>query len=228
MSEDKIKVPFQKASADKKAWAARLEKGNIAAPVHELIIPAREVARIDEMELHEEQSMWQLAMDRARDILQENAITAVAFLLNDGDPAGQTVGHVHIHVLGLSDDNVIENLPEEFERLMTEHIQGDVPVPIAEHGTRSTIETLAVVSRAARKEGCQGQTDCGFSVFTNPQITKDNIDEGVQLTVQTWSPDEPRKYGLTNLMRVLNGYTDRPYEWHERHKHRQFEPQHEG
>ena len=228
MTEDKIKVPFQEASADKKAWAARLDEDYVAAPVHELIIPAREVTRINELELHEEQSMWQLAMDRARNILQEDGIKAVTFLLNDGDSAGQTVGHVHIHVLGLSDDNVIESLPEEFERLMAEHTQGDVPVPIAESAVHSTVDNIAGVTRAARKEGCQGETDCGFSVFTHPQLTKDNIDDGVQLTVQTWSPDEPRQYGLTNLIRVLNGYTDRPYEWHERHKHRQFEPQYEG
>lgn len=63
---------------------------------HALVIPKRHVARLDELERDEYLELWSL-VDRVRRSLAHADGFNVG--VNDGESAGQTVSHVHVHVI---------------------------------------------------------------------------------------------------------------------------------
>src|SRR5579883_2410634 len=71
---------------------------NAQAPTHALIIPKDHIASIaeadDALELGK---LFQKACDIAR---QERLVDGYRIVINTGDDGGQTVHHLHIHVLG--------------------------------------------------------------------------------------------------------------------------------
>ena len=71
------------------------------APTHVLVIPKKHIAAIHDLQAEHVETMGQL-MVAARAIADQLGLTDDGFrlVINDGDAAGQTVHHVHLHVLG--------------------------------------------------------------------------------------------------------------------------------
>jgi len=66
-----------------------------SAPGHTLIIPRRHVGRVVDLTVPEALQLWTVALR------QINRLGPRAFTIgiNDGEAAGQTVEHVHLHVI---------------------------------------------------------------------------------------------------------------------------------
>lgn len=71
------------------------------APVHVLIIPKRHIASVTEIEEGDAGVMGALLV-AARAVAEKEGIAESGFrmVLNAGGDAGQSVAHVHLHVLG--------------------------------------------------------------------------------------------------------------------------------
>jgi bis(5'-adenosyl)-triphosphatase len=68
-------------------------------PGHALIMPRRPVARVRDLTSHELTEMWQCAQRVAVMLEQKHQASSSTFTIQDGPDAGQSVAHVHIHVL---------------------------------------------------------------------------------------------------------------------------------
>jgi bis(5'-adenosyl)-triphosphatase len=66
---------------------------------HCLIIPQRHVERLEEMTLEEVQDLFELARQVSLKFMEELSATGVNWALQDGYSAGQTVSHLHLHVI---------------------------------------------------------------------------------------------------------------------------------
>lgn len=73
---------------------------NPEAPAHILIIPKKHVASLKEAEAEDESLIGHLLIV-ARDIAKDKGIeSGYRLILNSGRGAGQTVDHLHFHLLG--------------------------------------------------------------------------------------------------------------------------------
>jgi histidine triad (HIT) family protein len=73
---------------------------NPCAPVHVLIIPNRHVAGVSEVAPEDEPMLGKL-FTVARQVAEELGIgDGYRLVVNDGAPAGQSVFHLHVHLLG--------------------------------------------------------------------------------------------------------------------------------
>ncbi len=68
-------------------------------PGHALVIPRRVVARVSQLTAAELADMWIAAQRVAVMLEAKHATSASTFTIQDGPDAGQSVPHVHIHVL---------------------------------------------------------------------------------------------------------------------------------
>ncbi|MBX3188444.1 MAG: histidine triad nucleotide-binding protein [Labilithrix sp.] len=71
------------------------------APTHVLVIPKKHIAAIHDLTDADATTIGQV-MIAAKKVAEQLGIHANGFRLvvNDGDEAGQTVHHIHVHVLG--------------------------------------------------------------------------------------------------------------------------------
>jgi histidine triad (HIT) family protein len=74
---------------------------NPQAPVHILVIPQRAIPRIGEARDHHAALLGQLLL-AARDIAKQEGLdkTGYRLVINHGPHAGESVPHLHIHLLG--------------------------------------------------------------------------------------------------------------------------------
>jgi histidine triad (HIT) family protein len=74
---------------------------NPQAPTHVLIIPKRHIASLNELEPGDDQVVGELAR-RAAALAAEKGIAAGGYrtVFNTNRDAGQTVFHIHLHLLG--------------------------------------------------------------------------------------------------------------------------------
>jgi histidine triad (HIT) family protein len=81
------------------AWAVAFRDIAPKAPVHVLVIPRRHVASLsEETDVAEVGELLMLAVDVARqEGIEESGYRVVT---NVGEDGGQSVGHLHFHVLG--------------------------------------------------------------------------------------------------------------------------------
>ena len=72
------------------------------APTHVLVIPKRHIAAIHDVSTEEDALAIGRCFLAARAVADKLGLTAAGYRLvvNDGDAAGQTVHHVHVHVRG--------------------------------------------------------------------------------------------------------------------------------
>ncbi|HSW29088.1 MAG TPA: HIT family protein [Longimicrobiales bacterium] len=76
-----------------------LRDGYPVAPGHTLVVPKRHVARTFDLTDEEWADLWALAR-RVREMVPELlAADALNIGVNDGAAAGQTVPHVHVHLI---------------------------------------------------------------------------------------------------------------------------------
>jgi bis(5'-adenosyl)-triphosphatase len=68
-------------------------------PGHVLVIPRRVVPRFQEMQPDEIADLWLAAQKIGSVVEKEYGATSITFAIQDGPQAGQTIPHVHIHVL---------------------------------------------------------------------------------------------------------------------------------
>jgi histidine triad (HIT) family protein len=69
------------------------------APVHVLIIPKKEIAKIGEAEVEDESLLGHLFL-KAGDVAKQLGLADFRLVVNNGAGAGQSVFHLHIHILG--------------------------------------------------------------------------------------------------------------------------------
>ena len=71
------------------------------APTHVLVIPKKHISAIHDLESEHAVTMGNV-MIAARRVADQEGLTKAGYRLvvNDGDAAGQTVHHIHVHVLG--------------------------------------------------------------------------------------------------------------------------------
>ena len=72
---------------------------NPQAPVHILIIPKKPIDSISEME-EEDTNLIGKLMYTATEIAREQNLDDYRLVINNGKGAGQTVFHLHLHILG--------------------------------------------------------------------------------------------------------------------------------
>jgi histidine triad (HIT) family protein len=74
---------------------------NPQAPVHVLVVPKRVIPRIAEASENDAELLGKLLL-AARDVAQQLGLTTSGFriVINNGPDAGETVPHLHVHVLG--------------------------------------------------------------------------------------------------------------------------------
>lgn len=74
---------------------------NPIAPVHLLIVPKKHIPSVDHFELYDKELVGELFV-AARSIAKSQGISETGYRLifNVGPDAGQTVNHLHLHVLG--------------------------------------------------------------------------------------------------------------------------------
>ena len=74
---------------------------NPQAPTHILVVPKRHIASLNELTVEDDQLVGEL-IRRASTIAQERGISAAGFrtVFNTNRDAGQTVFHIHLHLLG--------------------------------------------------------------------------------------------------------------------------------
>lgn len=69
------------------------------SPGHTLIIPRQHVASLFDLTTEERQSLWELVAAVRTNLMEEFHPDGFNVGLNDGQAAGQTVMHAHIHVI---------------------------------------------------------------------------------------------------------------------------------
>ena len=74
---------------------------NPQAPTHILVIPRRHIPTLDDL-TESDASMIGMALVRATQIARELHLDGVGYrlVINNGEAAGQTVFHIHVHILG--------------------------------------------------------------------------------------------------------------------------------
>lgn len=92
-------IPARKIYEDDAVIA--FEDINPQAPTHYLVIPRRHIASTDALTPADHQTMGE-TIARAAAIAREHGLTADGYrmVINCGEAAGQTVFHIHVHLLG--------------------------------------------------------------------------------------------------------------------------------
>lgn len=72
---------------------------NPAAPVHILVIPKKPIVNLYDA-TDEDALLLGKVMLAARKVAEAQGIEGFRFVINNGEAAGQTVFHIHAHVLG--------------------------------------------------------------------------------------------------------------------------------
>lgn len=72
---------------------------NPGAPVHILVIPRKEIPRLDAAEAADEPLLGHL-LRVATEVARAQGLDDFRTVINNGAGAGQTVFHLHVHVIG--------------------------------------------------------------------------------------------------------------------------------
>ena len=88
------------APVSSNALAFAIRDGNPVTPLHTLIIPRRHVESFFDLDGTERDAIFTL-LDEMRSELQHQDDTIAGFNIgvNDGEAAGQSVAHVHVHLI---------------------------------------------------------------------------------------------------------------------------------
>ncbi len=92
-------IPSTKVYEDEELFAFR--DIHPAAPTHILVIPRKHIARISDAENEDAALLGRLVL-RANAIAREEGLLEPGFryVINCNEGAGQTVFHIHLHILG--------------------------------------------------------------------------------------------------------------------------------
>ncbi|NJN72268.1 MAG: histidine triad nucleotide-binding protein [Limnothrix sp. RL_2_0] len=70
------------------------------APVHILVIPKQPIAMLEQVEDGDRQLLGHLLLTVKKVAAQENLAKGYRVVVNNGEHGGQTVFHLHLHLLG--------------------------------------------------------------------------------------------------------------------------------
>ena len=73
---------------------------NTCAPVHILVVPNRHVVGVAQVEPKDAEVLGKLFVVARRLAEQENIVDGYRLVVNNGPGAGQSVFHLHVHLLG--------------------------------------------------------------------------------------------------------------------------------
>jgi histidine triad (HIT) family protein len=90
-------IPSKKIYEDETVYA--FEDIAPKAPTHVLVVPRKHIARLADVEPEDEPLLGTLAA-RAAAIARERGLTDFRLVANNGEGAGQSVFHLHFHLLG--------------------------------------------------------------------------------------------------------------------------------
>ena len=90
-------IPSDRVYEDEQCVAFR--DINPVAPMHILVIPRKELPRLDAMEPEDEPCVGHL-MRVAAQVAKAEGFKDFRLVINNGAKAGQTVFHLHLHVIG--------------------------------------------------------------------------------------------------------------------------------
>lgn len=79
--------------------ATSFPDGYPSAVGHQLVIPARHVGRVEDLDRVEWTSLFDLVREVTVEVSAAPDVDGVNIGINSGEAAGQTVGHVHVHVI---------------------------------------------------------------------------------------------------------------------------------
>ena len=124
-------------------------------PGHVLVIPRRVVARLSELSPDEVADLFLSVQRIGRVVERHNAgSTSLTVTLQDGKAAGQTVQHVHVHILPRREGDFRRN-DEVYEALHDLNLEQQFhahtyPTPSSIPGNRRSIEEMAEEAKALR------------------------------------------------------------------------------
>ena len=92
-------IPSSKVYEDERLVA--FNDINPQAPTHVLLVPKRHIASLNDLQPGDDQVLGELVR-RAAAIAKERGVSAAGFrtVFNTNSDAGQTVFHIHLHLLG--------------------------------------------------------------------------------------------------------------------------------
>ncbi|MEX2242547.1 MAG: HIT domain-containing protein [Fimbriimonadaceae bacterium] len=67
------------------------------APVHVLIVPRDEIAGVASVHDH---GQHERLLNAAKTVAEQEGLTSYRLVINQGEDAGQTVPHLHVHLIG--------------------------------------------------------------------------------------------------------------------------------
>ncbi len=73
---------------------------NPAAPVHFLVVPRKPIARLQDLDPDDQELIGHIHLVITRLVEQEEIADGYRVVVNSGASAGQSVFHLHFHVLG--------------------------------------------------------------------------------------------------------------------------------
>ena len=76
-----------------------IRDGYPVSPGHTLAIPNRHVGSFFDLSTHEQEALFELVREQKRLLDAELCPDAFNIGINDGPAAGQTVAHVHVHLI---------------------------------------------------------------------------------------------------------------------------------
>ena len=91
-------IPSTKVFEDEVSYAFR--DINPQAPVHVLIVPKKHIASVAEINEEDEALVGKIFTNIAKIAKDEGLDKGFRVISNSGDDAGQTVHHLHYHILG--------------------------------------------------------------------------------------------------------------------------------
>ncbi len=92
-------IPSTSVYADDEFYAFR--DIHPAAPTHILVIPRKHIARVDDADAGDEALLGRLILTANGIARQEGLVdSGFRFVVNSGEGAGQSVFHLHLHILG--------------------------------------------------------------------------------------------------------------------------------
>jgi len=90
-------IPSKKVYEDERVYA--FEDIAPKAPTHILLVPKKHIARLSDVDAPDGALLGELLL-RAAAIAREKGLAHYRLALNNGEGAGQSVFHVHFHLLG--------------------------------------------------------------------------------------------------------------------------------
>lgn len=73
---------------------------NPQAPVHILVIPKKEIRSLEQVTQKDESLLGHLLIQASKIAKQQGLVKGYRIIINTNDDGGQTVYHIHLHILG--------------------------------------------------------------------------------------------------------------------------------